>query len=1322
MAQSTETKLNKRFDQNIEITGTLTVGNDSVNIPNWDTAYSWGDWSIGVNKTFVDALNIDADTLDGQNSTYYDQSQFTGVAFYSSNSSDKHDTLEDSNYNNIGYVYGTSNPSSYNDGSIYTAAYSTSWVSQIFADYRSGDFWTRTKNNGSWQSWNKILTSANYEGALDAHYLRSDQSDTISGDLTVDRLRISASNDASTTSTLHGLQVGSTGSLNMIMDNNELMARNNGAVSGLNFNPDGGDVTIHNNTTAGTFTIGGNDVYHAGNLTASVINALNVDADTLDGINSNQFLRSDQAGTITGTTAQSVILTVKSTNAGTSGYSELHISNNNNDKLVLGSIGSNYSANSDWSDSSYIYDAGQSALRIKASNQLEFFSGGYTIASNRRMVIDSTGKVGIGTGSPQRPLHIQSNDAGYGQVRIYRDSTTQGEVSMGFFGKSNGATNEAWVIGEGGWGNSNDFVIGNENGGAGGSVRLLIQRNGDIGIGNTAPQAYSGYRVLHVGDASTTGLLKLGTGTSADGLEIWTDTSGITHFNNNGSTGVMFFKNDDIGIGTTNPMGKLDVFTDGIYYTHSNASSRNWLTAANYLAWGDFAIVQSDAQGGNPYTPATSTPRFYINSSGNVGIDTTSPNAKLSLGTSVVDNKLYLYDGSSDKYGFGIRSSQFMIYSGAQGSSTGGITFGKYDGTTFTENVRFTNSGNVGIGVTDPDQKLEVNGNAHINYSLLGRGIRAGNRGEFFLNATGTTDVSEIFFGYGNGFTENNIRWGISDRGTTDDTLRFYKGPANSGFSEVMVLKASNSSVGIGNIVPNQKLDVDGNIKFGTWATSGSRYIGFGRNDTGAFGTAGASGIEIESVTSSGNGTFDQNVHLWTHWYNGGSNRTLTATWDKKVGINTTSPNGTFQVNGSNFDFTVNYDSNNQISMTSTGTTGGYNAFTIGQSNTTNNVGVMRFVYAGSGSTGNKLNFGFYSNDDILQIEATRSVIVDGSLRAAPNGFDYTPNETTFTHTLAADSGTGTKRVVNFDGNGGNPSVWWTSQNNAIAAIDAMNTTNGLAFWVNSSSGSWQRNFYIDTGKTVFERSVGINNASPSYTLDVDGTFRVTNSSDLRKGINLRRDMYNKSGISWYNTTYYNWQDYMSPAGQTGCGANGNLTAPSGLGTVTSWALRSRMEGVSTYGWLWETGGSGGGGATASAKMELGANTGTLRVVGDVIAYASDKRLKTNIKPIDNAVEKIKKISGVTYDWVENIEDEYDFHPNNKHEAGVLAQEIKEVLPEAVMTAPMNAPYTEKTGVDHEFLTVKYERIVPLLIEAVKELTNKVEELENKLNGTERGN
>ena len=63
------------------------------------------------------------------------------------------------------------------------------------------------------------------------------------------------------------------------------------------------------------------------------------------------------------------------------------------------------------------------------------------------------------------------------------------------------------------------------------------------------------------------------------------------------------------------------------------------------------------------------------------------------------------------------------------------------------------------------------------------------------------------------------------------------------------------------------------------------------------------------------------------------------------------------------------------------------------------------------------------------------------------------------------------------------------------------------------------------------------------------------------------------------------------------------------------------------------------------------------------------------------------------------------------HETGVIAQEIQEVIPDAVTTAPFNGNYTKKSGTDNNFLTVKNEKIIPLCIEAIKELDGKIKSL-----------
>jgi len=137
--------------------------------------------------------------------------------------------------------------------------------------------------------------------------------------------------------------------------------------------------------------------------------------------------------------------------------------------------------------------------------------------------------------------------------------------------------------------------------------------------------------------------------------------------------------------------------------------------------------------------------------------------------------------------------------------------------------------------------------------------------------------------------------------------------------------------------------------------------------------------------------------------------------------------------------------------------------------------------------------------------------------------------------------------------------------------------------------------------------------------------------------------------------------------------------------------------------------------ADGDARVYLSGGNGAIHCTGNITAYASDERLKTNIKPIENALDKVGKIRGVTYDWVDDITSEYDFHPSTMHETGVLAQEIQEVIPDAVTEAPMNSNYTAKNGTDHEFLTVQKDKIVPLLIEAIKELKSEVDDLKAQL-------
>jgi hypothetical protein len=336
-----------------------------------------------------------------------------------------------------------------------------------------------------------------------------------------------------------------------------------------------------------------------------------------------------------------------------------------------------------------------------------------------------------------------------------------------------------------------------------------------------------------------------------------------------------------------------------------------------------------------------------------------------------------------------------------------------------------------------------------------------------------------------------------------------------------------------------------------------------------------------------------------------------------------------------------------------------------------------------------------------------------------------------------------------------------------------------------------------------------------AFYIDGNGTS-VLNSTYIYRTF-FRRENGANTGISWYSPSFTSWAEYMSPAGATGCGATGNITAPSGT-LVTSWALRSFIENATNYGWTWESGTAYGqpsvvaeirssDGSAAfngsvrtpiyydsndtgyyidaastsrlvvlqiannsyqtgpNAYLRLDANTllfggnnngkelnsgqisvgqhqsnslnfvgmssgtgssdrrmdfwveggayfrGSLVCTGNITAYGStsDKRLKTNIKRIESALEKISSVSGYTFNWNEKAPED----KVGKMEYGVIAQEVESAgLAELVFdyTRPVN-----KTGGDdtppEQWKAVHYDKFVPLLIEAIKELKKEIDEL-----------
>jgi len=119
---------------------------------------------------------------------------------------------------------------------------------------------------------------------------------------------------------------------------------------------------------------------------------------------------------------------------------------------------------------------------------------------------------------------------------------------------------------------------------------------------------------------------------------------------------------------------------------------------------------------------------------------------------------------------------------------------------------------------------------------------------------------------------------------------------------------------------------------------------------------------------------------------------------------------------------------------------------------------------------------------------------------------------------------------------------------------------------------------------------------------------------------------------------------------------------------------------------------------------------GRIDASNDVVAFSSDKRLKQNIRFIENPLEKVSQLSGFIYNWNEkaNKEAGYDM---DKDYVGVFAQDVEKIQPEAVKIAPFDNDGTDNSKSGENYLTVQYEKLVPLLIESIKELKKEIEEL-----------
>jgi len=199
--------------------------------------------------------------------------------------------------------------------------------------------------------------------------------------------------------------------------------------------------------------------------------------------------------------------------------------------------------------------------------------------------------------------------------------------------------------------------------------------------------------------------------------------------------------------------------------------------------------------------------------------------------------------------------------------------------------------------------------------------------------------------------------------------------------------------------------------------------------------------------------------------------------------------------------------------------------------------------------------------------------------------------------------------------------------------------------------------------------NVGIGTSSPGLPLDVVGQIRGTTVLILNAG----------SPTTPGNTT----PTFFSPASGV-------------LGLVTNGSERIRVSST--------------GGFSVGTTADPGA--GAIYATGNITAYYSDARLKTVSGKIENALDKVAQLSGVYY--TNNSVAKSFGYDSDEVQVGVLAQDVEAVLPQIVKAAPFDLDENGNSKSGKNYKTVQYERLVPLLIEAINELQAKVKALESK--------
>ena len=883
-------------------------------------------------------------------------------------------------------------------------------------------------------------------------------------------------------------------------------------------------------------------------------------------------------------------------------------------------------------------------------------------ANTERMRITTGGNVGIGTTTPYGTLSVAGGNAAGNTLLSL--STTGNVERFRFQGDGVMSWGSGANIGQLSWDTNLAIVRGLSGAGlalgASGGEAIRINTSNNVGIGTTTPAT----RLSVNNSASTVAALFKGSNTGAVGIGSLSGTGFLQAYSNDAAVATADLSLQptagNVGIGTTSPSSVLTVGsasatiaefgnTTGKLRVYSDAGGGGLLTS-NLSGW--YLEPDNDAS----YLSAGSSNAVIIKASGFVGVGTSNPSYRFTVGDSSADGIAGRFAQSSAS------GSPYGIYATAAGASTQNIAGGfQASGATtnigvFADVAAGTNNyafyagntaksyfgGRVGIGTTNPNTgRLQVlgelgdwttylqgNSGTSNSYGMLidagtnssdsafrvrsyagaeylhvrgdgrvGIGVAAPTA-RLEIGGTETADEARLVFAASDASDRFTVETDL-DSSIANDRLVF-----RSAASDNQLVLDGNGRVGIGKINPGYKLDID--------ALSSNVFIE-SESDAPLL-------ISGRGTSWSGIGFYDANGDEFL-WYNGSGDG-----W-------------TFGGGGSTAGNKVAVAGNVAIGTTFQSTLA-----------PTNGLIVEGNVSIGTTANSSKLDVVGGNNDGIQYRTSTRSV-----------GIGQIASE------AAVFWGSGTDLTLTSGG------------------AEKMRITNAGNVGVGITAPAAKLDVHTLSGGTTSLFRAAITGISNGFTIDTDASNNLTYS--MRTGTNTQGFFQNASGNVGIGTTDATRRLTVVNDGSTNLVSAFQFGASGAITTVGAAASTGRIQAYTN-------------GYAGSASLLLnpdGGNVGiamtnpsvALDVTGDIeytgtITDVSDRRLKTNIQDINGALDILAGIRGTTYTMI----------GSDRPEVGFIAQEVQAVLPN---TAKVVDPATG-------YLGVSYMDFIPYLVEGVNDL------------------